>query len=124
MVIDTSALIAVLWDEPERRRINEVIEASDSRLLSAATLVEASIVQGARHGPAGTRELDLLIREAEVEVIPVDDIQAYAARDAFATFGRGVHPAGLNFGDCFSYALALTAGHALVFKGEDFARTD
>lgn len=124
MVIDTSALIAILQDEPERRRLTEAIEAADARLVSAASFVETSIVRTSRYGPAGLRDLDLLLVEGGMELVPVDEEQAHVARDAFERFGRGRHPAALNFGDCFSYALARTIGQALLFKGADFAQTD
>lgn len=124
MVIDTSALLAILLDEPERARFNAVIEAADSPLISVATLVEASIVVEARYGAEGARELDLLIDRAGIECISVDLQQAKAAREAWRRFGKGRHPAGLNLGDCFSYALAITLRRPLLFKGEDFGRTD
>jgi len=124
MVIDTSAMIAVLQDEPERRRLTEAIEAADARLMSTASFVEASIVRHARHGRDGVRDLDLLISDAAVELVPVDSEQADAAREAFFRFGKGNHAAGLNFGDCFSYALARTRDQALLFKGADFSQTD
>jgi len=124
MVIDTSAMIAVLQDEPERRRLTEAIEAADARLMSTASFVEASIVRQARHGRDGVRDLDLLISDAAIEVVAVDSEQADAARDAFFRFGKGNHAAGLNFGDCFSYALARTRDQALLFKGDDFSQTD
>ena len=124
MVIDTSALIAVLLDEPERRRFIDRIEAADVRRVSAATFVETSIVLEARYGAAGVRDLDLLFSRAEAQVVPVDFEQAQLARHAFARFGRGRHPAGLNFGDCFSYALARAMAEPLLFKGRDFGLTD
>ena len=124
MVIDTSALVAILSREPESRRFIELIEASESRLVSAATLVEISIVIEARHGAEGLRDLDLLLARAEVETVPVDAEQAAIARRAFSRFGKGRHRAGLNFGDCFSYALASTRGQPLLFKGDDFGQTD
>lgn len=124
MVIDTSALLAILQDEPERRRFNEAIEMAESRRVSAATFVEVSIVIESRFGAEGPRALDRFIERAEIEIMPVDVEQARAARDAFMRFGKGRHVAGLNFGDCFSYALARVLGEPLLFKGEDFARTD
>lgn len=124
MVIDTSAILAILQDEPERQRMNEAIEAAATRLMSAATFVESSMVSEGRRGLKGVRELDLLIAEAKIELVPVDAEQAQAARLAFSLYGKGHHEAGLNFGDCFSYALAKTTGRPLLFKGEDFARTD
>jgi ribonuclease VapC len=124
MVIDTSALVAILQDEPERRAFNEAIEAAPSCRISAATLVEASIVFEARHGADGVRELDLFVAAAAIQIVPVDAEQALAARDAFRRYGKGRHAAGLNFGDCFSYALAQVLGEPLLFKGTDFPRTD
>ncbi|HYU34967.1 MAG TPA: type II toxin-antitoxin system VapC family toxin [Thermoanaerobaculia bacterium] len=124
MVIDTSAILAVLLDEPERRQFNEAIEAAESRVLSAATFVEVSIVIEARFGAEGLRDLDLFIDRAGIKLVTVDSAQAHVARQAFSQFGKGRHPAGLNFGDCFSYALATVLGEPLLFKGEDFSRTD
>ena len=124
MVIDTSALIAVLADEPERERFVDAIEAAETRQMSAATFVEASIVLEVRHGAEGVRLFDLFVDRAGIEVVPVDDDQAREARRAFARFGKGRHAAGLNFGDCFAYALAVTAGESLLFKGDDFSKTD
>lgn len=124
MVIDTSALLAILLDEPERRRYNESIEAADSRVMSVATFVESSIFVEARFGAEGLRALDRFIERARIDPAPVDLEQARVARDAFSRFGKGRHAAALNFGDCFSYALAQVLGEPLLFKGEDFARTD
>jgi ribonuclease VapC len=124
MVVDTSALLAVLQDEPERRSFNEAIEAADSAALSVASFVEASIVIEARHGADGLRALDRFIERAGIVVAAVDLEQGKVARDAFSRFGKGRHTAALNFGDCFSYALARVLGEPLLFKGEDFARTD
>jgi len=124
MVIDTSALIAILLDEPERRRFNEKIEADPRRLVSAVSFVETALVIETRLGEAGGRELDLFLHRADIEVMPVDLDQAEIARRAFRTYGRGRHPASLNFGGCFAYALAKTTGEPLLFKGDDFGRTD
>lgn len=124
MVIDTSALIAILEDEPERRAFIEKIEGADVRLLSAAAFVEASIVIEARRGAEGQRLLDLFIERGGIEIAPVDEEQAREARLAFSRYGKGRHQAGLNFGDCFSYALAIASGEALLFKGTDFGGTD
>ncbi len=124
MVIDTSALLAILQDEPERRAFNEAIEAAEVRLLSVGSYVEASIVLEVRHGAEGVRELDRILERAGIELVAVDAEQGRAARDAFSRFGKGRHPAALNFGDCFAYALAHTAGQPLLFKGEDFEKTD
>lgn len=124
MVIDTSALMAILGDETERQTLIDAIEAADARLISAATFVEISIVLEARHGAEGPRQLDLFLDRAGIEIVPVDEAQAREARRAFGRFGKGRHEAGLNFGDCFAYALAITSGEPLLFKGEDFSRTD
>ena len=124
MVVDTSALLAILLDERERRSFNEAIEAAATRVVSAATFVEVSIVVESRFGAEGLRDLDRLIDRAKVEVAAVDLEQANLARLAFSRFGKGRHPAGLNFGDCFSYALAVARSEPLLYKGEDFALTD
>jgi ribonuclease VapC len=124
MVIDTSALLAILQDEPERRAFNEAIEASDSRLISTATFVEVSIVIESRYGTEGLHDLDMFVDQAGIELVSVDIEQAKVARRAFSRFGKGRHPAGLNYGDCFPYALAVVLGEPLLFKGEDFPQTD
>jgi len=124
MVIDTSALVAILQGEPERRSFIELLEEADSRRMSVATLVESSIVLEARYGPAAVRELDLFIGRAEIELVSVDAEQARVARGAFSRFGKGRHRASLNYGDCFAYALAIVLGEALLCKGADFAYTD
>jgi ribonuclease VapC len=124
MVLDTSAVLAILLGEPEATEFAAAIEAAAPRLMSAATLLEASIVVEARKGPDGSRDLDLFIYRAGVEIVPVDFEQAEVARLAWRTYGKGRHPAGLNYGDCFAYALAKTRGSALLCKGDDFSRTD
>ncbi len=124
MVIDTSALIAILQDEPERRVFNEAIEAAETCAMSTASFLETSMIIESRYGPDGTRDLDLFISKARITFASVDADQAYVARDAFRRYGKGRHPAGLNFGDCFAYALAKTLGEPLLFKGNDFALTD
>jgi len=124
MTIDTSALLAILQDEPERRAFNEAIEAADGRMVSVATFVEVSIVLEARQGAEGVRDLDLFIERAGIELVDVTAEQGRLARRAFARFGKGRHGAGLNYGDCFAYALAVARGEPLLFKGDDFARTD
>jgi ribonuclease VapC len=124
MVIDTSALIAVLLNETDAPAIAQAIEASSPRLLSAASLVEASIVIESRKGEAGGRELDLLLYRTAIEIVAVDQSQAEIARLAWRKFGKGCHPAGLNFGDCFAYALAKSRELPLLFRGNDFSQTD
>jgi ribonuclease VapC len=124
MVIDTSALIAILRKEPERRMFIEAIEAANPRLMSVATFVEISIVIEARHGAEGLRDLDHFITRAGIELVSVDADHGSLARRAFSHFGKGRHRAGLNFGDSFSYALAVAVGEPLLFKGNDFVHTD
>jgi ribonuclease VapC len=124
MVIDTSALIAMLCDEPEAPQLEAAIESDPVRLLSSGTLFEASIVIEARFGDAGSRELDRLIRTAQIEVVPFDREQAETAREAYRRYGKGRHPAALNFGDCFAYALSSLRKEPLLFKCHDFAKTD
>lgn len=124
MVIDTSALVAILRNEPERRRFNEAIEVADTRRISAATFVEVSIVLEARFGAEGVRDFDLLCAKAGLVIAPVDVEQAELARRAWRLYGKGRHAAGLNYGDCFAYALAASLDDCLLFKGADFAATD
>ncbi len=124
MVIDTSAVLAILQNEPERRTFNEAIVADATRLMSTATFVESAMVIESRYGAGGMQDLKLLIAKAEIELIPVDTAQANVAHEAFRQFGKGRHPAGLNYGDCFSYALAKVRGEPLLYKGDDFSRTD
>ena len=124
MVIDTSAILAILQNEPERRAINEAVEAADTRMMSVAAFVESSIVIESRYGPDGMRDLDLYVAKAQVTLAPVDAEQAHLARDAFRKYGKGRHRAGLNFGDCFSYALARSLSEPILFKGDDFMHTD
>lgn len=124
MVVDTSALVALLGLEPEAERLARALEADPQRLLSAATLVETALVIASRYGEAGERELDLLVAKAGLTVRAVDAQQAAFAREAWRRFGKGRHAAGLNYGDCFSYALAKATGEPLLFKGRDFSRTD
>lgn len=124
MVLDTSALLAILQDEPERRAFNQAIEAAPARSISVANWVEASMVIESRSGAEGLRALDLFVERAGLEVVPVDREQGKAARRAFSRFGKGRHPAGLNYGDCFAYALSRHLAEPLLYKGADFAETD
>ena len=124
MVIDSSALVAVLQDEPERAALVAKIAADPVRLLSAANYLEAAIVIDDRLGAAGARDLKLLLVEAAIRIMPVTVEHAELARTAYRRFGRGNHPARLNFGDCFAYALARETGEPLLFKGGDFGQTD
>jgi ribonuclease VapC len=124
MVIDASALLAILLNETERRDFHERIEAAERRLVSAATVVEVGIVLiGRRHSTAEPL-FDEYLQRAGLEIVPVDTEQARLARDAFRRFGKGRHAAGLNFGDCFAYALAAVTGEPLLYKGDDFDQTD
>jgi ribonuclease VapC len=122
LVIDSSALIAIFLKESERGEWIELILAAEKRLISAATLVEAGIVLEARATEAVARELDLFLHEASIEVVSVDAEQADHARMAFRKYGRGRHPASLNFGDCFTYALAAVSDEPVLAKGQEFAR--
>lgn len=123
MVIDTSAVLAVLFDEPGAEAVEGAFENDPVRLISAATLLEAAIVVEARHGEPGGRELDLLLHRARVNTIPFDADQVDIAREAWRQYGKGRHPAGLNFGDCFALALAKQRGEPLLYVGDDFSRT-
>jgi ribonuclease VapC len=124
IVIDSSALVAILRDEPERRSfIDTIVDLGDPR-LSAATYVEASMVMELRLGDRGGREIDVLIEDVGIVIVPVDHAQAKIAREAFRRFGKGRHRASLNLGDCFVYALAATLDAPVLFKGNDFALTD
>lgn len=124
MVVDTSALVAILTGEPEQADFIRAIDRADIRLLSAASWVEASIVIESHYGAAGLHHLDRLVARAEVEIVAVDAEQARIAREAFQRFGKGRHPAALNFGDCFTYALSNARDEPLLFKGNDFSQTD
>lgn len=125
MIVDSSALVAILSDEPEQAAFNDALARADVCQMSAATFVEASIVMEARHGYDGVRDLDLLIATAGIAIVPVDVEQAHVAREAYRQYGKGQETgARLNYGDCFSYALAKVTGLPLLFKGHDFSRTD
>ncbi|HSA80465.1 MAG TPA: type II toxin-antitoxin system VapC family toxin [Geminicoccaceae bacterium] len=124
MVIDSSALIAILVNEPERARFVDLIATDATRLVSAAGLLETALVIYSRKGDTGYRELDLFVHRASLEPVPVDLDQVLIARRAFRRYGKGHHAAGLNFGDCFAYALAKATGEPLLFKGDDFRHTD
>ena len=122
MIIDTSALVSILDQEQEAERLAHAIATASERMLSAANLVETGIVMQVRRGDEAVRDLDLLLAKLKIEIIAVSVKQANLARKAFQRFGRGRHPARLNFGDCFAYALAKDSGAPLLFKGEDFRR--
>jgi ribonuclease VapC len=124
MVLDTSALVAVLFDEPERDEFIGRIAAASRRLISVGTLIESSIVVESRRGEVAGRELDLFLHRADVQTVAVNEEQALLARAAWRRYGKGRHPAGLNFGDLFAYALARASSEELLYKGDDFARTD
>lgn len=124
MVIDTSAIIAILFDEPERAAFVEAIAIATNRFISASTLLECYLVVEARKQALGRAELELFVYEAAISVVPFDQIQANLAAAAWRNYGKGRHPASLNFGDCFAYALAKTVGEPLLFKGNDFSQTD
>lgn len=124
MIIDTSAVIAILFNEEDARIYAEAISKADICRLSAATFVEAAIVVETQTKNGGNRQFDAFIRRAGVTVEPITEEHAYIARQAFTDFGKGRHSASLNFGDCFSYALAKASGEPLLFKGNDFGKTD
>ena len=124
MVLDTSALLAILMAAPEAEGFAVAIEQDPIRLVSAGSMLETAIVAESRWGDAGGRELDLLLSKTGISLTPVDAEQVEIARQAFRLFGKGRHPAGLNFGDCFAYALSRASGQPLLFKGDHFAQTD
>ena len=124
MIVDTSALIAILDQEPEAERIARTLASTSERILSAANLIEVGIVMQARRGDDGARDVDLLLAKLQVEIVPFTARQADIARNAFRRYGRGRHGAKLNFGDCFAYALAKDESASLLFKGNDFGQTD
>ena len=124
MVVDTSALLAIFLAEPERRQFLDAITQGDTRHISAANVLETGIVLEARRGEGAGREFDLFLHQAKFEVVPVDSDQIEIARVAWRKYGKGRHPAGLNFGDCFAYALAKVMDQPILFKGDDFTHTD
>ena len=121
MVIDTSAVLAIFLGEPERKQFLDAILEAARRQISAATVLETGIVLESKHGESAGREFDLFIVRANLEIVAVDAEQIEIARSAWRSFGKGRHPAALNFGDCFSYALAESSGEPLLAKGRDFA---
>ena len=124
MIIDTSALIAILLEEPEGHRFDDaILNCADPR-ISSATYLEAAMVLRARKGSDGMRALDLLILRAGIEIVSFTESHARLAKFAFERYGRGFHRAKLNFGDCMAYALAKETGEELLFKGTDFSLTD
>lgn len=124
MVLDSSAVLAILREEPESDDFAAVLATADDPLMSAATLFECSMVAHRRVGAGGLERLDRFVHVAGIRIAAVDVAQAHAARDAWLRYGKGNGSARLNFGDCFSYALAKTTGRPLLFKGDDFAQTD
>ena len=124
MVIDTAAIVAILSNEDDTERLETVIDRETARLMSVASVLETAIVLESRYGEPGARELDLLIQRLPIEIKPVDFDQLEWARFAFRTYGRGRHPAKLNFGDCFSSARSKVTGEPLLYKGAGFAQTD
>jgi ribonuclease VapC len=125
VIVDTSALIAILRDEPEAPVFAEAIAAAAACRMSAASFLEAAAVIDAGRDPVASRRFDELLAAAQIMIEPVSEMQARIAREAYRDFGKGSgHPAQLNFGDCFAYALAKETGEPLLFKGDDFHRTD
>ena len=125
MIVDSSALLAILRAEPEMLACAQAIEDAAHRRISAANFLETAIVIDGSRDPVASRRLDDLLRTANLAIEPVTEAQARIAREAYRDFGKGSgHPAQLNFGDCFAYALAKVAGEPLLFKGNDFSQTD
>ena len=124
MIVDTSAVVAILFAERDAEIYARAITQAGSCKISAASFVEVSVVVEAQTKDGGSRQLDAFIRRAGIVIEPVSEEQAYIARQAYADFGKGRHAAGLNFGDCFAYALAKATGEPLLFKGRDFGKTD
>jgi ribonuclease VapC len=124
MIVDTSAALAILFNEPDAAKYAQAISEADSVRMSAVSFVEAALVVEMQTRPASSRDFDAFMRRSGISVEAVTEEQAYAARQAYTDFGKGNHAAGLNFGDCFAYALAKVMSEPLLFKGRDFARTD
>ncbi len=124
MIVDSSAVLAILFVEPDAGHCEKTIAAALTCRMSAANLLETAIVVESRGGTAACYELDVFLERAEIELVPVTSQHVEAARPAWWRFGRGKHPAGSNFGDCFAYALAEAMGEPLLFKGKNFAQTD
>ena len=124
MVIDSSALIAIIRHEPEREAFIKAISSADTRLVGAPTLMEAGMVALGRYGERALADVSEFCGKGAIETVAFEPDHLASALDAFRRFGKGRHPAGLNFGDCLSYALAKTTGEPLLFKGDDFAQTD
>ena len=124
MIVDSSALLAVLFREPDAERYEAALGAAPACRMSLANVFEASIVWEGRGGPEAAHRFDLFMEQVGIEMVPVTAEHVTAARQAWRRFGKGSHPAALNFGDCFAYALAEVTGEPLLFKGDDFALTD
>jgi ribonuclease VapC len=124
IIVDSSALLAIYFDEPESPDFTQLILSTDAPFIAAPNLLEASLVVEARHGDLGTRRLDNIVRNLDLQIVPFDAGHVEAGREAFRRFGKGRHAARLNFGDCCAYALAKTTDRPLLFKGNDFALTD
>ena len=125
MVIDTSALLAILFAEPEAQRLVRAVAAAETRAVGAPTVVEAAAVMLAKKGPAGEVALDALLQRLSIEIVPMTPDAATLARGAYQRYGKGVgSPAVLNYGDCLAYGIAMAAGDSLLFKGGDFSQTD
>jgi len=125
VIVDTSAVVAIIFNEPEASLFLDAMESAPVCRMSAASYLEAAIVVDGNRIPIVSRRYDDLIRDAGILVEPVSESQAKIAREAYRDFGKGSgHPAKLNFGDCFAYALARDAGQPLLFKGDDFSKTD
>ncbi|MFZ0633105.1 MAG: type II toxin-antitoxin system VapC family toxin [Acidobacteriaceae bacterium] len=124
MILDTSALVTIFFGEAEASHFIEMVHRSDLNRISAANFVELFMVIEDQLGADASRQCDTFLRRAEILIEPVTTEQAFIAKQAFLDFGKGRHPAGLNFGDCFAYALARVTGEPLLFKGNDFAKTD
>lgn len=124
MVIDTSAVLAILFEELEATQFAVAIENDPIRLMTAPTVLEAMLVVEARKGEAGAREFDLMLHKANIDIVPFNKEHAEIARIAWQKYGKGNHPAGLNLGDCFAYALSKSSAEPLLFKGNDFNQTD
>jgi ribonuclease VapC len=124
MIVDSSAVLAILFNEDDAERYARAISEADSRRMSAANFVEAAIVVEVQTREGGTRQFDAFFRRAGITIEPVTEEQAHVARQAYTDFGKGRHPAGLNFGDCFAYALAKVTGEPLLFKGGGFGEPD
>jgi ribonuclease VapC len=124
MIVDTSAVLAILFGESDAEVYARALSEADECRISAANFVEAAIVVESQTGDSGSRQFDAFMRRAGIVIEPVNEEQAHLARQAWSDFGKGRHAAGLNFGDCFAYALAKVSGEPLLFKDEDFKRTD